>query len=86
MAFGMGIGELLLILLIVMAVVTALGSMKRTPQLEELLRRWLAGLDPTRPRLVARRPTQRWSTIDWLLVSTTAALAVTLAVSYAYGR
>ena len=82
MPFGMGFGELLLVLIIV---VTIFGS-TRLPQLDEMLRRWLRGLDPTRPRLASLRPVRRWTTVDWLLVSTTAALAVMLAVSYAYGR
>jgi hypothetical protein len=78
----MGFGGLVLILVIVF---TLFGS-KKLPQIDELLRRWLSGFDPTRPRLVPMHPARRWTTIDWLLVSTTAALAVSLAVSYAYGR
>jgi hypothetical protein len=83
MPFGMSFGELFLILLIVLV---AFGATTRMPQIDELLRRWLAAIDPTRPRLLARRPSPRWTTIDWLLVSTTVGLALTLAVSYAYGR
>jgi hypothetical protein len=76
----MSLGELLLILIIVFVV---FGSI---PQIDERLRRWMASLDPTRPRLLAPRRSPRWTTIDWLLVSTTVGLAITLAVSYAYGR
>jgi hypothetical protein len=80
MAFGMGFGELVMILLIV---VTVFGSTK-LPQISELLRRRLS--DPTRPRLLLARRSQGWTIIDWLLLSATVALAAALAVSFAQGR
>jgi hypothetical protein len=78
MPLEMGFGELLLILIVV---VTLFGA-TRLPQIEELLRR-LSGVDPTRPRLLLARSARRWTAVDWLLVGTTAALAVALVVSYA---
>jgi hypothetical protein len=79
MSFGMGVGELLLLLFVVM---TVFGSTK-LPQIGELLRRFMNGLDPSRPRLFPSVRTDRWTTVDWLLATTTAALAVVLALSYA---
>jgi hypothetical protein len=82
MPFGMGLGEMLLVLFIVM---TLLGSTK-LPQISELLRRFMSGFDPTRPRLFPLPQPSRWTTVDWLLATTTAALVVVLALSYAQGR
>jgi hypothetical protein len=78
MAFGMGFGELFLILIIVAAV---FGSTK-LPGAGDLFGRWLRGSDPSRPRLLAPR-SDRWTTVDWLLLATTLALAAALALSFA---
>jgi hypothetical protein len=81
MAFGMGFGELVMILVIV---VTVFGSTK-LPQIGELLRRRMNGLDRARPRLYLGR-SDRWTLVDWLLLGTTIALATALTLSFAQGR
>jgi len=79
MAFGVGFGEVFMILLIALAV---FGSTK-LPGADNLRR--LRGPDPMRTRLYGSA-TARWTVVDWLLLATTIALGATLALSYAQGQ
>ncbi len=72
---GMGFGELFLIMVIVAVVY---GSTK-LPGAGDLLGRWV------REETTTEGP-GRWTAVDWLLVSTTLAIAVTLTVAVTKGR
>jgi hypothetical protein len=80
MAFGMGFGELAMILFIFVAV---FGSTK-FPGADNWFRR-MRGPDPMRARLYGRAPAH-WTLVDYLLLATTLGLAATLALSYAQGN
>jgi hypothetical protein len=76
MGVGIGFGELFLILLLL---ATVYGSAKLPG---DALSRWMRGEDPSRPSLPARREA-RWTTLDWLLLLTTVAIAGMLLVAVA---
>jgi hypothetical protein len=79
MGVGMGFGQLFMILLLVAAFY---GSTKLPG---DSLTRMMRGEDPSRPS-VPVRGAARWTAVDWLLLATTLAIAVTLAVAVAQGR
>jgi hypothetical protein len=76
MGVGIGFGELFLILLLL---ATVYGSTKLPG---DALSRWMRGEDPSRPALPVRQKA-RWTTIDWLLLFTTIAIACMLGVAVA---
>jgi len=80
MAFGMGFGQMAMILFIFVAVFGA----TKFPGGENWLRR-MRGPAPMRTRLYGRAPAH-WTLVDCLLLATVIALAATLAFSYAQGR
>jgi hypothetical protein len=73
---GMGFSEVFLIMVIVAVVY---GSTK-LPGAGDLLGRWMREETPSEGQ------PGRWTTVDWLLVSTTLAIAVTLTVAVTKGR
>ena len=80
MAFGMGFGQLAMILFIFVAVFGA----TKFPGGENWFRR-IRGPAPMRTRLYGPTP-GRWTLVDYLLLATIIALAATLLVSYSSGR
>ena len=78
---GMGFGEVVLILMIV---AVAFGSTKM-PGPGDMFGRWMRGEDPSQPSAPAQGG-GRWTTVDWLLLTTTLAIAVTLTIAVTHGR
>ena len=80
MGFGMGFGQMAMILFIFVAVFGA----TKFPGADNWLRR-MRGPAPMRTRLYGRAPA-RWTLADYLLLATIIALAAILAISYSNGR
>jgi hypothetical protein len=79
MGAGIGLGEVVLLVLVAAAVF----GTTRMPGAGDFLARWLRGDDPSRPSLPEKRPSGGWSAVDWMLLLTTLAIAGTLTAAVA---